>query len=111
MEHVCPNCGARQEQRELGDMLLGRCVGCGHEVAIAMMAKVFPELSRSTPVTLVVRANGELDARALKRLRAGIPSLITLSTAEVVSRLKSETGLRVPNLAAGTEAQYVDALL
>lgn len=110
MEHVCPQCGARQEQRDLGDMLVGKCFCCGHEVAVAMMARVFPELGRSAPVTLVVRASGEVNSHALKKLRAGLSSLAPLNTAEVVKRLRSEAGLRVPNLPAGPTRQLVGEL-
>lgn len=110
MEHVCPQCGARQEQRELGDMLVGKCVSCGHEVSVAMMARVFPELGRSAPVTLVVRVSGEVNPHALKKLRAGLTSLAPLNTAEVVQRLRSEAGLRLPNLRAGPTRQLVGEL-
>jgi len=91
-------------------MVVERCVSCGHEVAIAMIARVFPELGRSTPVKLVVRASGELDAHALKKVRKAIPSLAPLNTAEVVTRLRSAAGLRVPNLAVGPTRQLVDEL-
>ena len=91
-------------------MLVDKCVTCGHEVAVAMMARVFPEFGRSAPVTLVVRVCGELNPRALNKLRAGIPSLAPLNTAEVVTRLRSDTGLRVPNLAAGPTRQLVGEL-
>jgi hypothetical protein len=75
-----------------------------------MLARAFPELRRSTPVTLRVKASGALSADALKKLRAGIPSIATLPTAEIAARLRSDLGLRVPNLAAGSTRQLMDEL-
>lgn len=100
MPQTCPRCSAIVTVAEIGDLVMTGCPACDWE-ELAIVARVFPEMPRSTSAMVEVRALRPLSATALAALRALSESVRAIPMAQLQERLHSPQGVSL-----GLQGEY-----
>ena len=97
---ICPLCNSLLRVEERGDLVTSHCTACGWQEQVTV-ARAFPEIPRSVPAVVEVKAPHAMSPEALAELKALSAEVRAVPLRQLEERLESTRGVSL-----GLQAEY-----